>query len=355
MLTAKRITQQDVARAAGVNRATVSLALSGHPAISAATRTRIRALADELGYRPDPMLSALACYRNNRRPAEVRGTAAWIVRSTADAHWQTVPRSVAYYESARKHAERHGYRLEVLDLGERGLTWTRAGSILDSRGIRGALLCLDCETETAPAISPWKNVACITVGFSAARPLFHSVAPAQFHAAFRATQEMLARGYRRIGLVLTQERESPACREYLGGYLTARELAAARRLPPLALRDGTDFYAWVMEHEPDALVVENERAIYKLQKHELDGFGLTGLACLALDRRDSALAGVWQPAHSVGEAAMDMLVRLMNHSECGAASSPHRVLIDGEWLPGATLSSEVQIDAGFEPVCCVLA
>jgi len=51
---ARRVTLADVSKAAGVGIATVSRALAAepHPDVSAATRERIRSVADELGYRP---------------------------------------------------------------------------------------------------------------------------------------------------------------------------------------------------------------------------------------------------------------------------------------------------------------
>ncbi|MFE3245901.1 LacI family DNA-binding transcriptional regulator, partial [Kitasatospora indigofera] len=42
----------EVAQAAGVSTATVSRALRGLPNVSAATRARVRAVAEELGYVP---------------------------------------------------------------------------------------------------------------------------------------------------------------------------------------------------------------------------------------------------------------------------------------------------------------
>lgn len=50
---------RDVASAAGVSDATVSLALAGNPRISAATRDRVIAVANRLGYRPNSAARAL--------------------------------------------------------------------------------------------------------------------------------------------------------------------------------------------------------------------------------------------------------------------------------------------------------
>jgi DNA-binding LacI/PurR family transcriptional regulator len=50
----------DVARKAGVDKSTVSLALSGSPKLPEATRSRIQRIAEELGYTPDPGLARLA-------------------------------------------------------------------------------------------------------------------------------------------------------------------------------------------------------------------------------------------------------------------------------------------------------
>ena len=57
-----RVTLAAIAAQAGVHVTTVSLALRNSPRLPIATRDRIRKLADELGYAPDPMLQALVAY-----------------------------------------------------------------------------------------------------------------------------------------------------------------------------------------------------------------------------------------------------------------------------------------------------
>lgn len=55
----KRVTLADVSRVAGVGAATVSRALGDHPDVSAATRQRVRDVAQQLGYRPSIAARAL--------------------------------------------------------------------------------------------------------------------------------------------------------------------------------------------------------------------------------------------------------------------------------------------------------
>src|SRR5687767_1931302 len=73
-----RISMRDLAARLGVTHVTVSMALRDNPRVSPATRERVKKLADELGYRPDPMLSALATYRGNKSASGIHSAVAWI-------------------------------------------------------------------------------------------------------------------------------------------------------------------------------------------------------------------------------------------------------------------------------------
>jgi len=55
----KRPTIADIAQRAGVTKAAVSFALNGQPGVSAATRERILAIAQEVGFQPNSAARAL--------------------------------------------------------------------------------------------------------------------------------------------------------------------------------------------------------------------------------------------------------------------------------------------------------
>jgi LacI family transcriptional regulator len=72
------VTQQDIARHLGISQTTVSFALRGHPAVGAATVRQVREAARKLGYRPDPLISALMAQRRSRNEVPLRAKIAFL-------------------------------------------------------------------------------------------------------------------------------------------------------------------------------------------------------------------------------------------------------------------------------------
>jgi DNA-binding LacI/PurR family transcriptional regulator len=69
----KQPTIHDVARAAGIHKSTVSVALSGKGNLSASTRARVLAVARELGYEPNPLAQRLAHGQSDSRVCLISG------------------------------------------------------------------------------------------------------------------------------------------------------------------------------------------------------------------------------------------------------------------------------------------
>jgi DNA-binding LacI/PurR family transcriptional regulator len=331
----KRITQQDIARAAGVSRGAVSLALGGHTSIPSETRARIQKIATKLGYTPDPMLTALASYRHGRRSADFRGTIGWLAQTTDVFKWREIAHFMDYLEAARTRAEFHGYRVEVLDLQEMGITWSRAATIAKSRGIDGILLCPQPYSDMDLADFPWEDFAAVTFGYSIAKPKLNSVAPAQYRASFNTMKELLARGYQRIGFALNSWHDQRTDHNYLAGYLAAYELHSTTERIPVCL--DRDFAPWLKQHRPDAVVTGDVKFLEKLATLGISAPADLGVACPLLASPDGPMSGVWEDNQQIGKAAVDFLVSLLHQGERGVPTHPQRLLVEGMWVPGRTL------------------
>jgi hypothetical protein len=126
-----RITLRAVADAAGVSRATASLALSGSPKVAKATRRAVEAAAACLGYVRDPALSSLASgrFRHAGRPPVV---AIWVD-------------SRSWIEPFHRQARRMGMEVRELTCDPDGLPAALAdlhatALVVNQRGVAPAAL-----------------------------------------------------------------------------------------------------------------------------------------------------------------------------------------------------------------------
>jgi LacI family transcriptional regulator/LacI family repressor for deo operon, udp, cdd, tsx, nupC, and nupG len=339
----RRVTQLDVARQAGVHRATVSMVFRGHPNIPATTRDRILKIAADLGYEPDPMLSALAAYRSRHRPSTFHGTLAWLVNSAFGYDWRQRPHFRDYHEGAKVRAQRHGYRMEVFDLNQPGLSPARAASILRARSITGVLLC----PQPRPATTfdfPWENFSAVTFGYTLSNPRLHTVAATQYRAMIQTVREVRRLGYRRLALALHDEHDLRTDHNYLAGFLVAEHLAGGvvAGIPVLgASYDETEpVREWLERHRPDAVITGNYQFLDVLKRLGRRVPRDLGVACPVLPTDDTRLAGMVENNERIGAVAVDYLVAMIQRGERGVPASAERIHVEGRWVAGQTLRAQ---------------
>ena len=96
----RRATIKDIAERAGVSKGAVSYALNGRPGVSDETRTRILAIADELGWYPNRAARALSASRADAcglvlaRPATTIALEPFFMEFIAGVEAQLSPRSI---------------------------------------------------------------------------------------------------------------------------------------------------------------------------------------------------------------------------------------------------------------------
>jgi LacI family transcriptional regulator len=327
---------KDVARRGGVHKSTVSLALRNHPSIPEATGARLRSLAREMGYHPEPALSLIAAHRWNSTKVASGLTLAYVLQredgiSANPQH---------YIPGLKQRAEVRGCRVEVVSLADYPSA-AALGRVLFNRGISGLLLApiphmaspLDLDFD-------WDKfcVVCCSLGW--AHPLLHTVSYDVFFSARRVWREMRVRGYRRIGPALFSHLPA-ADHDYgrLGAVLSEQaELPAADRVPPLRCGFGDEaaFLKWFKRHEPDAVMGFHPGLTSWMKKAGKRVPQDVGFACLQMKQREN-VAGMFTPPTQVAEVAVDFVISCLRDNERGLPRLPRNLLIEPEWLEGPTL------------------
>lgn len=336
-----RVSMRAIAKAAGVHHSTVSLAFRNHPSIPVATRDRIKDLAAEMGYRPDPALSSLVAYRQALNASQYKATLAWITGYPKRDGWRRTPAFEMMFDGAKARAEESGYKLDEFWVADGGLSEERAVDIFKARNISGLIF--------APQPKPRQTIGmnldhfcAVSIGRTLQSPRLLRVVNNQFKSMYLLVEKLFERGYRRIGLYVRVETLSRTEHNWLGGFVAAQtELLGANKDWIIPARhdmhlDEADFKKWFRRYRPEAIISGHEDLrewLKDLGQRIPQDVGVVYPAVL----KEKRAAGINENNHAIGAVAVDSLVGLIHLNHRGEPESPRTILIDGEWQDGNTV------------------
>ena len=202
----RRVTQSDVARRAGVSRATVSNVINnrtgGNVAITEETRRRILATVAELGYHPN------AAARSLRSGSS--GTVGLLIPDVANPHFWAIVRGVEAVTRAQ------GYQLA---LAVAGLDAERERALLRDlaqRRLDGLILLLTYPAHLAEELEALRLQGGAIVTFGGALPGRDAVVQSYGLGTRELMAHLLGLGHRRIGFIRGAARPALAADRLLG-------------------------------------------------------------------------------------------------------------------------------------------
>lgn len=325
---------REVAARAGLSRSAVSLALAGHPSIPSTTRARVRAAAEALGYRKNPLVAALMSVR---RTGSVTSTAkaslAFLTSHAAPDSWRQVATHRRFHAAASARALKRGFSLEEFSLTEPAMRPERLAALLRARGIHGVLVAPLPGDQTCLAfdVTPF---AVVGMGTSVKAPSIDRVADDHFYGAQLAFERCLALGYRRIGLALAANISHRLEHRWWSGFLVAQQkVPTCDRIPALMPETREQIpvllNAWIERHRLDA-VIFSHRTPAEMSRAP----AAVGLVSLSVHEANGTIAGIRQNEDQIGEESVDLLVSKLHHWNTGAAATPRLLLMRGAWTAG---------------------
>jgi LacI family transcriptional regulator, gluconate utilization system Gnt-I transcriptional repressor len=314
------VTMRDIAQRAGVTPMTVSRALSRPEKVSAATRRRIEAVIDELGFIPNQVAGSLSSTRSRIVTA--------VVATLTDSLVVEIVQGLSDELTA------NGYQLLIApsryqpaveeQLVRASLGWRPAGVVLTgfthTRGTRRLL-----SAAGMPVVE---------INEVRARPIDMAVGLSNFDGGYAMTRFLVQRGYRRIGFVHLPTRHNERMRLRRDGFFAALRDHGLPATPdlamgvPLAVGAGRAGLVALLERHPDLDAVffaSEPQAIGAVQECHRRGIAVPGRLAVATwgDSEVAAeleppLTALRSPRYAIGKTAAACILRRLDGSFTGA-------------------------------------
>ncbi len=343
-------TLQTIADLAGVSKNTVSCALRNNRRISEATRARICAVAEKVGYRPNPLVAAHMQSLRSRKPVRKTANLAFLHAFDIGDRWQRMDYTRALFEGADARAAQSGYSLDPVWLGESGMSAPRLTRMLRARGVQGLLVGPLPAGMEGLAVE-WEHFASAAMGFSLRSPTLHRAGTHQFHSIEIALRELQNLGYRRIGALVSPQADERVDHAWMAGLAVAGVILQDGPSPVvLRLDDARSprFAKWLEAKKPDVLLSAGVNHVeWALAELGVSVPGDIGLVSVQGGGETATVARDWS---AIGAAAVDLVTSQLYRNERGIPAKAKTVLLEGEWRPGRTVRAigGVRLSSGMK-------
>jgi len=221
---------------------------------------------------------------------------------------------------------------------EPGITPSRLTQILLSRNVQG-LLIPPLPRARARLKLDWDHFAAVSFGSTIFWPQLHTVDSDHFHAMATILRKVKKMGYSHPGFVCLARTHEAIDRTWTAAFLAFQPSNRNKSAPLLVDRslNFESFRIWFDKHKPDVIISHLEVVADWIKKLGLKIPKDIGFALAAKHNFSTRFSGVDECSERVGEAGVEMLVKMIHEGEKGIPVNRSSTLIQGEWIEGKTL------------------
>jgi DNA-binding LacI/PurR family transcriptional regulator len=305
----------DVAREAGVSKATVSRVINGNSVVSEEMRMRVTRAMKRLNFQPNAQARSLSLKKSNFIGVIVPEIRRPFYGEIIDGIEETLV-NAGYYLALCSTHNRPGHELNLARL-------------MRERRVDGLIIVTPRELDSKTMQDLADEKFPVTLIDGTAKALVSSVIIDNYEGARVAVRHLIKLGHKRIGLIAGLD--TPECRERLRGYRETLEAANIAFDPALVVRGDylEESGASAMEqllklHEPPSAVFATSDlmaigALSAIRNHDLqvpDDIALVGFDDIEPARWVTpSLTTVRQPLRQMGEIGAKKMLKILNGEE----------------------------------------
>jgi len=323
------VTIYDVAREAGVSMATVSRVVNGNPNVKPMTRKKVLGAIERLGYRPNAVARGLASKKTT--------TVGVIIPDISSLFFSELARGIEDIATMYK------YNIILCNSDQRLEKELQLINTLLEKQVDGLLFMgAEIKEDHLQALTS-TQVPTVLAATRDADNKLPSVTIDHFQAAYDATQALVQRGHKRIGMITGPMSDPLGGLMRYEGYKQALKDAGVKVEEELVAH-GNLFYESGLSHTkeflklkqpPTAIFAANDEmaigAIHAVQDsglhvpNDVEVIGHDNIRLTEMVR--PRLTSVVQPMYDIGAVAMRLLTKYMNNEpvEQHVVLLPHRI------------------------------
>ena len=327
-----------IAEACGVSAATVSRALSGHPAVHHETRQAIAAVARKHGYLRNDLIGKLMSHVRAGRTQRFFGNLA-LIHVPSRRQPRLLPPHRQIIRGATARARALGFQLYEFSMNRDGLGPGGYARVLRARGVQGVIF-LYTEPSALMADFPWDEFAAVEVDYGQREPTLHTVCLDHFMTLGSALLRLQSLGYRRIGFFIAQFRDERILHKWSAAFASFQRQSGSIGKIPLLVTENIEeesFIRWHRKNQPDLIVGHVDEAVVWLQRAGVRMPEETAYFNLNWNERKRPCAGLDLRMELQGTVAAEALIAQILRGERGLPTDPQTMMVRGSWVDGPTL------------------
>jgi LacI family transcriptional regulator len=312
-------TLKDMAQRLNTSVATISRALKDKPDISVEMRDKVKALAKELNYQPNPVALHLKYHKSQ--------TIGVIIPKVVHFMFSTMISGIL------EEAEKYGYNVLISESNQKYDREVRIVSDFMRGKVDGLIICFSNQTRNFAHIEQVLNAAIplIMLDKSTDALTADQVIVDDYEGAFAAVEHLIQQGYQRIAHINGNEILHHSKARLLG-YVDALKKHDIQvdeslifRAEEFSLEEGMALGKQILAHpqKPDAIFSISDEVVIGvhqyLKKHNVlipKDFGLIGFSDTVMASViEPPLSSVRQPGYEMGKLAVQRLMELIKAEE----------------------------------------
>jgi DNA-binding LacI/PurR family transcriptional regulator len=325
----------------GISKMTVSRALREGTSVDAEVRRLVRETAHRLGYEPDTRISqVMSAIRRSQAP-QYRENLAFIWTQRARDLGSGFAFLDEEFEGARRRANQLGYKVDEFYTNDPALNGAALSRILQSRGIRAALIGPPGFERTHAHIwLEWKQFCCVLLGRSLANVGLARVEHDHYFGCVLAVRRLKRLRYTRIGLVISHSMDERSARLVRSAFLSFHPLGA-KEAPRLIFTsneyDAKALKKWVTQNRPEVLLANFEEVFPRMEQLTENTSPGVALVALNWNEKQPEIAGINQHCAAIGEQAVDLLLLRLQGNQFGLDPLAPSIKVPGSWVDSPSL------------------